>query len=112
MLNNTIDNKGIHRTISAEQPSIGEPIYRTNSVQIPKPDIDPPGSSGVFITTKDAYTLTDGPTIFIANDLQLFDQSTFFDTACNPFDMGETQTSTTIGPAVVGVFGCPIPEVR
>ena len=49
---------------------------------------------------------------FIANDLQLFDQSTFFDTACNPFDMGETQTSTTIGPAVVGVFGCPIPEVR
>ena len=44
---------------------------------------------------------------FIANDLQLFDQSTFFDTACNPFDMGESQTPTTIGPAVVEVFGCP-----
>jgi hypothetical protein len=31
--------------------------------------IEPPGSSGVYITTKDAYTLKDGPTIFLANDL-------------------------------------------
>lgn len=29
-----------------------------------------PGSSGAFITTKDAHTLTDGPTIFIAQDLK------------------------------------------
>jgi hypothetical protein len=28
------------------------------------------GNSGVYITTKDAYTLTDGPTIFLANDVQ------------------------------------------
>jgi hypothetical protein len=28
------------------------------------------GSSGIYITTKDAYTLTDGPTIFIADNLQ------------------------------------------
>ena len=27
------------------------------------------GTSGVYITTKDAYTLTDGPTIFITNDI-------------------------------------------
>jgi hypothetical protein len=27
------------------------------------------GTSGVYITTKDAYTLTDGPTIFISNDI-------------------------------------------
>lgn len=27
------------------------------------------GSCGVYVTTKDAYTLTDGPTIFIASDL-------------------------------------------
>ena len=72
--NNTVDIKGI-RTTSLEQPSprhLGEPITRTNSVQIPihQTDIDPPGSCGVYITTKDAYTLTDGPTIFIANDLQ------------------------------------------
>ena len=49
---------------------------------------------------------------FIANDLQLFDQSTFFDTACNPFDMEEPQTSTTIGHAVVGVLDCPIPDLQ
>jgi hypothetical protein len=28
------------------------------------------GTAGVYVTTKDAYTLTDGPTIFLANDLQ------------------------------------------
>jgi hypothetical protein len=31
---------------------------------------EPPNSAGVYITTKDSYTLTDGPTIFLANDLQ------------------------------------------
>ena len=28
------------------------------------------GTSGVYVTTKDAYTLTDGPTIFISNDVE------------------------------------------
>ena len=28
------------------------------------------GTSGVYVTTKDAYTLTDGPTIFISNDIE------------------------------------------
>ena len=28
------------------------------------------GSCAIYITTKDAYTLTDGPTIFLANDVQ------------------------------------------
>jgi tetrahydromethanopterin S-methyltransferase subunit G len=28
------------------------------------------GSSGIFISTKDAYTLTDGPTIFICDDIE------------------------------------------
>ena len=36
----------------------GEPISKNN------------GSCGIYVTTKDAYTLTDGPTIFLANDLQ------------------------------------------
>lgn len=62
-------------------------------------------ASGMF-----AGALAFSGRLFLANDLQLFDQSTFFDTACNPFDMGEPQTSTTIGPTVVGVFNCPIPE--
>lgn len=28
------------------------------------------GTAGVYVTTKDAYTLTDGPTIFITNDVE------------------------------------------
>jgi hypothetical protein len=30
----------------------------------------PQGTSGVYVTTKDSYTLTDGPTIFISNDIE------------------------------------------
>jgi hypothetical protein len=74
--NNTIDTKGnaISRTTSLGSvlaPKQGEPISRLGSVQTPdtNPDTDPPGSCGVYVTTKDAYTLTDGPTIFLANDL-------------------------------------------
>jgi len=28
------------------------------------------GTSGIYVTTKDAYTLTDGPTIFISNEIE------------------------------------------
>jgi hypothetical protein len=76
--NNTVDVKGnaITRSTSYGPSSTssrsGEPISRISSVQTPptNTDTDPPGSSGVYITTKDSYTLTDGPTIFLANDLQ------------------------------------------
>jgi hypothetical protein len=73
--NNTVDVKGnaISRTTSLGgfvTPKQGEPLSRIGSVQPPvNPDTDPPGSCGVYVTTKDAYTLTDGPTIFLANDL-------------------------------------------
>jgi hypothetical protein len=60
--NNTVDSKGNPINKS------GEMISR--SVSLPNEVEEPSGSSGVYITTKDAYTLTDGPTIFIANDLQ------------------------------------------
>jgi len=30
----------------------------------------PPGTAGVYVTTKDAFTLTDGPTIFITNEIE------------------------------------------
>lgn len=51
--------------------NIGRPLERTisqptNSVVTQ----DTPGSCGVYVTTKDAHTLTDGPTIFLANDVQ------------------------------------------
>jgi hypothetical protein len=74
--NNTVDGKGnaITRTKSLStltKPNSGEKLSRVESVQIPvtNANADPPGSCGVFVTTKDSYTLTDGPTIFLANDL-------------------------------------------
>jgi hypothetical protein len=79
--NNTIDNKGnfITRTTSftnsLTSSKQGETISRIGSLQIQhtnsnaNANTEPPGSCGVYVTTKDSYTLTDGPTIFLANDL-------------------------------------------
>jgi hypothetical protein len=65
----------ISKTTSCETRvgGAGEGISRVKSVELVSgrdAQGPPPGSSGVFVTTKDAYTLTDGPTIFLANDLQ------------------------------------------
>jgi hypothetical protein len=49
----------------------GAPLTRLASEQMPRaPQSVQPGTSGVYVTTKDAYTLTDGPTIFISNDIE------------------------------------------
>ena len=49
----------------------GAPLTRLSSEQIPRiPQPVQLGTSGVYVTTKDAYTLTDGPTIFISNDIE------------------------------------------
>ena len=51
----------------------GKPITRLLSEQVTqnvKEQPKLPGTSGVYVTTKDAYTLTDGPTIFISNDIE------------------------------------------
>jgi hypothetical protein len=47
----------------------GMPLVRTETVanNHQKPVVV--GTSGIFVTTKDAYTLTDGPSIFIADDV-------------------------------------------
>jgi len=51
----------------------GKPFSRTQSVQVlpgPKPDVPiQNASAGILLTTEDAYTLTDGPTIFLAEDV-------------------------------------------
>jgi hypothetical protein len=50
----------------------GALIERTTSLQIIKDPQLPtftPGTSAIYVTTKDAYTLTDGPTIFLASDV-------------------------------------------
>lgn len=90
--NNTIDPKGNKITkirslgpgvlpdINAYRSSnglAGAPITRliseqpTISRQQNQPSIiQNQGTSGVYVTTKDSYTLTDGPTIFISNDIE------------------------------------------
>lgn len=70
--NNTVDTKG-NKIIKPMTRYSGQEITRLSSEQISATNgsnIEAPGSSGVYITTKDAYTLKDGPTIFLANDLQ------------------------------------------
>ena len=54
---------------------VGGELRRTKSVQEPiHPSIPPPefkpGTYGIYITTSDAHTLTEGPTIFLANDVE------------------------------------------
>ena len=53
----------------------GTPLTRLASEQVTKisnvtPTQSVTGTSGVYFTTKDAHTLTDGPTIFISNDIE------------------------------------------
>jgi len=76
--NDTIDTKGnkIFKsrsigpgvTTTAANPLAGNPITRLAST--PEIVSGPAGTSGVYVTTKDAYTLTDGPTIFISDEVE------------------------------------------
>ena len=77
--NETVDAKGnkISKTTSIG-PGItnslnGAPLMRLSSessaINPPKTS-QPTGTSGAYISTKDAYTLKDGPTIFLSNDVE------------------------------------------
>ncbi len=85
--NNTVDVKGNRiKTIRSLGPGVpstslnnklsGTPLTRLSSEQIATTTqlketiIKKQGTSGAYVTTKDAYTLTDGPTIFISNDIE------------------------------------------
>jgi hypothetical protein len=47
----------------------GSSLTRLSSQQLSQPALKP-GTSGVYFTTKDSYTLTDGPTILISDDIE------------------------------------------
>jgi hypothetical protein len=79
--NDKIDTKGnkITKSVSigpgtsVSTKLSGAPLSRLTSEQIIPKSVDhvkPVGTSGAYITTKDAHTLTDGPTIFISNDIE------------------------------------------
>lgn len=60
-------------SLSSSNNLAGAPLSRLASEQVVSTRVSEPvaqGTSGVYITTKDAYTLTDGPTIFISNDIE------------------------------------------
>jgi len=58
-------------TETKSQKLAGSSLTRLNSEYIPNAkQMTPVGTSGAYVTTKDAYTLTDGPTIFISNDVE------------------------------------------
>ena len=77
--NETIDPKG-NKIIKSKsigpgfgnthikKPLEGSALTRITSEQVHQPV--KPGTSGVYFTTKDAYTLTDGPTILISDDIE------------------------------------------
>jgi hypothetical protein len=86
--NNSVDLKG--NRIPLKQNSLGpgsigttttnlsgQPLKRSytdtsiiSGTKIAKPANATVGSSAIYVTTKDAYTLTDGPTIFICDDIE------------------------------------------
>jgi hypothetical protein len=78
--NSKIDSKGNRITkIQSIGPGVtttrenkleGTPLIRLSSQQIEPVKPSVVGTSGAYVTTKDAYTLTDGPTIFISNDVE------------------------------------------
>ena len=80
--NQSVDTKGsrIYKSrslgpsvTSSSNPLAGKPLSRVASQQMTsskKSETVPQGTSGVYVTTKDAYTLTDGPTIFISNEIE------------------------------------------
>ena len=75
-----VDSKGnkIEKTrsigpgVSVSSSSMsGKPISRMVSEQVlPTQQIIETGNCGVYVTTKDAFTLTDGPTLFLTNDVE------------------------------------------
>ena len=70
-----------NHSISTSQKLVGAPLTRLSSEQmtttqdifsqnvVEKQSVVS-GTAGIYVTTKDAYTLTDGPTIFISNDVE------------------------------------------
>lgn len=68
---NTSKSTTIFKTTSMESNSQpGGKLTRMSSVSTPVSTTKPKsGSNGISITTADAYTLTDGPTIFLADDV-------------------------------------------
>ena len=79
-LYNTTNINGGESIIRSNSDTSFMKIHNTYSCELSKPVINTTtsglglgsggGNCAVYVTTKDAYTLTDGPTIFLANDVE------------------------------------------
>jgi hypothetical protein len=72
--NNEVDTRGfpIKKTTSltsVSQPKEGGCLKRTQSMSVVKEEVQEE-QTGIYVTTKDAFTLTDGPTIFLTNEVE------------------------------------------
>ena len=97
--NNNIDTKGlpikkaasVSSSLSASSckscgggGSVGKPLTRMGSIQegnvlasalaVPLTPLILDAQSGIYVTTKDAFTLTDGPTLFLATNVEKISQ--------------------------------------
>ena len=57
-------------TSSGANVNAGKPLQKMASEQILPTIPQPTGDCAIYVSTKDAYTLTDGPTIFLATDVE------------------------------------------
>ena len=59
---------------SSSSDLVGKPLARLMSEQITTSSVTAPitedTNAGIYVTTKDSFTLTDGPSIFLANDVK------------------------------------------
>ena len=67
----------------------------TSSISPIKPHIVPEGAQGILLTTVDAYTLTDGPTIFLAEEMEMI-SNFYIKTSKIPEGMLQTISQTII----------------
>ena len=72
--NLAVDLKGVpvRKSVSVDssiQSCQSKPLERTNSVSAIQPQTENI-QTGIYVTTKDSFTLTDGPTIFLTNDVE------------------------------------------
>jgi hypothetical protein len=56
--------------ITDQTDTSGQPMIRMMSESQVNPNMVATGKAGVYLTTKDAYTLKDGPTIYITNQIE------------------------------------------
>jgi hypothetical protein len=65
----TSDDMKKMKSLDLPSQHVNNALTRTNSVCVPPTAPKPTAYSGILLTTSDAYTLTDGPTIFLAEDV-------------------------------------------